>query len=274
MTETNAAPAPRRNPDARRKGFVERMSLEIRHPSVAPSRWRIMPSLRTERHLAATRIQCAWKENRLLFWGETGREADDGRTRELFDFWLFCSDPYFVRGCQVPVCGMGDETLAIVVGMDGASIAKVPFTDSMRDRLERQRRRFSGNMFGPPPAALAFVPSPAGKVNCGLLLKFAPRSLYWRYRVQPRGSADLAVLGPCRFARVEDGDAFVFTSEIPLPLTLAPAVRLSLVMKEEGLDLPLVKNLPMPNVANLTWDRELNEYRGEMRISLEHYRGI
>lgn len=247
------------------------LTLEIRHPLIAPDHWSVLPSRDCEDHLRKNRLRLRLAGERLVFWGEAAASSSGIEPEKPLSFFLFCSDPYFLRCSEVPLIRPGREFLEVILSGEGQSMeARACGEDFVRE-MEKQRKRHQGTGFGPPPVARVNFPAPEPARPRMLKLEFLPRLAYWSYEITPRPPVPVAIAGPCPFTRLDEADGLAFTSDDRLSMA-PPFPKISLLLTDgNGPAFPLMENLAAPSPGQMVWDPERGTYTGVVRLDLRHF---
>ena len=251
--------------------FTCSLTLEIRHPLIAPDRWSMLPGRNCEDYLRKNRLRLRLAREKLMFWGEAAAPPPSNRPEELLSFFLFCSDPYFLRCSEVPLIRPGREFLEVIMSGEDQNMETRACDDDFVSEIEEQRKRRQGTRFGPPPVARVSFHAPEAGQPKTLKLEIAPRLAYWRYEITPKPPVPVAIAGPCPFTRLDEADGLAFTSDDRL--SMAPTFpKISLMLTDEnGPAFPLMENLAAPSPGQMVWDPERGTYTGVVRLDLRHF---
>ncbi|UQZ88726.1 hypothetical protein C4J81_05715 [Deltaproteobacteria bacterium Smac51] len=258
--------------------YREYLAAVISHPLTDFSLWSLLPGAAAESFLGASRLKLRFGEGRLSLWGEDGLEIKSVPSGPL-EFYLFCSDPWFLRSTEAPVFRPDEELLLMAAGTDdqgpAAGLSTIVYSLQRRKEVAAARKKYQGKVFGPPPVAVLSLAAsrPDEGRALEIMIGLKPRRLFWIYEIAPRPSGRMRLSGGlCHYRlAVDEKERAVFISETPQCLTRSPSAGLNLEMildEEKEMVVPLMENLPAPGLNGVAWDNELNAYKATVRLDL------
>lgn len=260
------------------------MELTISHPVTNFRNWRVLPSMESEAWLRKRCLRLRFDNGRLIFWGKNSdilkaEKAALTGDRKRHDFYLFCSDPYFIRSGELPLYQPNKELLHFSIPQDqdalpGHGARVIAFDEKLRGEVQALRRKYQGEMLRFPPFGLLDLPEKDEGEASPLRLEIEARKVFWVYEIFPKPSCKISVKSAsCIFNPLKDhGDSTLFISREPIAVSKKPLGGIGLVISDEnGLELSLLENLPSPGLSQMDWDKDLKAYKGTVQVDLSRF---
>ncbi|WP_027187579.1 hypothetical protein [Desulfovibrio cuneatus] len=260
------------------------LSVCIEHPSTNFALWQILPSAASEYFLAQQRLRLKLSGGCLTIWGEAAyapppceMERTDANSSQFLECYLFCSDPYFIRASDVPVFAPGRELLLFHIADEGEKEAipqVIAYSPERRKEVADGRKKYFGSAFGQPPVAVLRMPLANRSKPACLRFSILPRRVFWVYTISPKPGFLLHLQSTHVFRPMPTAseDCAAFISQAPLPLVRRMAEGVDLMMEDgQGQLLPLLENLAVPQLNQLNWNADLQQYTGTVHVDLSYF---